>query len=252
MEGLIEYEKLRLKRRGSGLLPGIFLFIIYILALPELIKPIFSYFLHKFSHPVAGMLSIVVVHHISYTSHCLLLYLFSVLKIDFIEKYRVGKDWPFHLFNPAMKTMALNFVIIIPVVEFTFIKTGILSPRFDEAWPEYLQIFQHLFFCMIAEDIWSYVGHRLMHSPFLYSRVHKKHHEYKSSIGYSAEYAHPIEFFSVNIIASGFGPVILGQNIHFLTFLVWIVYRIGDTVDQHGGYDFPCSPFSILPFASKI
>jgi len=56
----------------------------------------------------------------------------------------------------------------------------------------------------------------------------------------------------VNVMATGFGPLLLGQRMHFLTFLVWISYRIGDTIDQHGGYDFPWTPFAILPFASNF
>ncbi len=36
-----------------------------------------------------------------------------------------------------------------------------------------------------------------------------------------------------------------------VSFLTWLCYRIGDTVDQHGAYEFPWSPFSILPFASN-
>lgn len=104
---------------------------------------------------------------------------------------------------------------------------------------------------MITEDIWSYVFHRTLHQPGFYSKIHKQHHEYQASISYSAEYAHPIEYIFINIFALGTGPILLGQNMHYSTFLTWIAYRIGDTVDQHAGYDFPWSPFSIFPFSSN-
>jgi sterol desaturase/sphingolipid hydroxylase (fatty acid hydroxylase superfamily) len=105
---------------------------------------------------------------------------------------------------------------------------------------------------MITEEIWSYSTHRLMHTPFFYSRIHKKHHEYRGSISYSAEYAHPVEFIGVNVIAAGTGAMILGPRMHIVTFLTWICYRIGDTIDQHCGYDFPWNPYSIMPFASNL
>jgi sterol desaturase/sphingolipid hydroxylase (fatty acid hydroxylase superfamily) len=252
MEGLIEYEKLRIERRGLWIIPAAGLFFAYVLGLSEIFKPGVAFALNLFDHPVAGMICIVTAHHLAFVTHCLVLYFLGEVKIKWFERFRVAKEWPFHLFNSAMKTMAVNFCLIIPAVEYSFIKTGILYPRFDENWPETKEIFQHLFFCIVAEDIWSYFGHRLMHSSYLYGKVHKQHHEYKSSISYSAEYAHPIEFFTVNILATGVGPCLLNRQMHFLTFLVWIVYRIGDTVDQHGGYDFPWSPFTFLPFASKI
>lgn len=252
MEQLLKYELNRLKRRNFWLIPGFVLVLGYFIYLPLLIKPLIRFLIHNFSYNLALVCGIVVVHHCSFVIHCLVLSFLAHCKIPMFEQYRVGTEWPYHLFNKAMKTMVVNFLIIVPAAEYLFVTLGLVLPRLDENWPDLSEIIKHVAVCVVCEDVWSYVGHRLMHTGVLYKRFHKKHHEYKASIGYSAEYAHPIEFIFVNIMAAGFGPMILGSNLHALSFMIWISYRIGDTVDQHAGYDFPWSPFSVLPFASNL
>lgn len=252
MEDLFKYELARIKKRGFWLIPGVCLFSFYFICLPSIIKPLLSFLISKFSEDWAQVVGIVTVHHSSYIIHCALLSFLAFFNIQLFERYRVGVEWPFHLFNKAMKTMAINFCFIIPVSEYLFIKLRVLRCRVDEDWPNLGESLFNVFFCIVFEDIWSYIGHRIMHTGSFYRKYHKKHHEYKASIGYSAEYAHPVEYIGVNILATGFGPLLLGQKMHFLTFLVWISYRIGDTIDQHGGYDFPWAPYSILPFSSKF
>ncbi|OMJ78023.1 hypothetical protein SteCoe_22265 [Stentor coeruleus] len=149
-----------------------------------------------------------------------------------------------------MQTLTWNFIIIIPVVEYFITLIGIIQVRQDNEAPEYLEIFWQIVFCMITEEIWSYFAHRLFHTPMLY-KIHKKHHEYTASIGYSAEYAHPIEFIFVNFMAAGTGPIFLGSKMHIVTFMIWISYRVGDTIDQHSGYDFPWNAYSVFPFATS-
>jgi hypothetical protein len=38
-----------------------------------------------------------------------------------------------------------------------------------------------------------YWTHRLFHSKYFYAKYHKQHHEYAGTIGFAAEYAHPLE-----------------------------------------------------------
>ena len=42
-------------------------------------------------------------------------------------------------------------------------------------------------------DAWAYVGHRLLHVPWLYKRVHKWHHAYKQPTAFSGLALHPVD-----------------------------------------------------------
>ena len=49
-------------------------------------------------------------------------------------------------------------------------------------------------FCFVLEDFLFHLLHRLTHWRYLYSWVHKKHHEYKTTVSLAAEYATPIDY----------------------------------------------------------
>ena len=34
--------------------------------------------------------------------------------------------------------------------------------------------------------------------------------------------------------------------------MVWVVYRIAESIDAHSGYEFPWSPFRLVPFSGII
>jgi sterol desaturase/sphingolipid hydroxylase (fatty acid hydroxylase superfamily) len=252
MASLIEYEIYRLNFRHFWLILGAFFFYLYVTLLPQLIYPIFLYLQPLFSPTFFVVLSLCLAHHTAFIIHAWIMYLIRILNWPVLEKYCLVKVWPIDQFPAALKTLTINFVIIVPMFQLSFYQLNLLRFRLDDYLPQPFEVASQIWFCMITEDIWSYFAHRLMHTPYFYSRIHKKHHEYKSSISYSAEYAHPVEYMLVNIMATGSGPLLLGTNIHFITFLTWIIYRIGGTLDLHSGYEFPWVPFSILPFACKI
>lgn len=102
----------------------------------------------------------------------------------------------------------------------------------------------------VLEDAWHYWFHRALHTPMLYKKVHKLHHQYSAPFGLAAEYASPIE---VAILAFGSVgvPVVFAAvtgNLHVLTMYTWIVLRLFQAIDAHSGYEFPWSLHHILPF----
>ena len=46
------------------------------------------------------------------------------------------------------------------------------------------------------------------------------------------------------------GIGMLGFRMHLVTTYVWAFYRLGETADAHSGYEFPWSPFRLLPFSA--
>jgi sterol desaturase/sphingolipid hydroxylase (fatty acid hydroxylase superfamily) len=87
----------------------------------------------------------------------------------------------------------------------------------------------------------------MLHTPFLYKRVHKLHHTYTQAIGISAEYAHPLEFIIGNMLPLGIPCIILGKQMHYYTFIAIGTLRIIGTTLGHSGYDFPFEPSELLP-----
>ena len=95
-----------------------------------------------------------------------------------------------------------------------------------------------------------YWSHRILHHPSIYPYIHKQHHQYAVTISLAAEYAHPIEFVFGNLIPTIFGAFLLDDKAHIVTYMTYLVVALMGTTDQHCGYEFPWSPFCLLPTAS--
>lgn len=102
---------------------------------------------------------------------------------------------------------------------------------------------------MLCDDFFFYLTHRTLHLPRIYPHIHKIHHEHKVTICIAAQYAHPIEFIFGNCLTIATGPFILGKRMHLVTLLTWYAIRGVESVEGHSGYEFPWSPFRIVPFA---
>merc|ERR1712098_719122 len=85
--------------------------------------------------------------------------------------------------------------------------------------------------------LWFYGAHRLCHeSTWIYQNIHKQHHEFKGTIGFAAEYAHPAESLIVNNFTFILGPLLLGCHVH--TWFVYSLMGLWSTYTDHLGYDF--------------
>lgn len=119
-------------------------------------------------------------------------------------------------------------------------------------FPSYSTVLLQLAAFFVMEDTWHYWGHRLLHHPYLYKRVHKQHHKYAAPFGLTAEYAHPIEvaFTGTGTVGSPVLWAALFGNVHLVTVMLWITLRLMQAIDSHSGYEFPWSLHHIIPFWS--
>eukprot|EP00056_Hartaetosiga_gracilis_P019942 m.16758 g.16758 ORF g.16758 m.16758 type:complete len:347 (-) comp8042_c0_seq1:192-1232(-) len=101
--------------------------------------------------------------------------------------------------------------------------------------PFWLSVFQ-LAASILINDCLFYWGHRLLHHPRFYKRFHKQHHEYTGPIGFSAEYATPLEQFLSNQLPVVVGPILFGMST--LQWSVYLFWRLWRTYEVHSGYDF--------------
>jgi len=103
------------------------------------------------------------------------------------------------------------------------------------AWPPLWLLLLHLLAFIAIQDTIFYWGHRMLHTRWLFSHVHFRHHRFRIVRSHVSEYAHPFENL-INLIALFAGPVALGSPLPAVA--VWIVVRIAETVEAHSGYAF--------------
>lgn len=84
-----------------------------------------------------------------------------------------------------------------------YIKFRGINLRYDvESFPGPLEFFLQVMFCMIIEDGYSFWCHYILHIPYFYKKIHRKHHEYKAPFTLIAEYANFIEYIIGNMFPS--------------------------------------------------
>ena len=86
----------------------------------------------------------------------------------------------------------------------------------------------------LLNEMLFYSGHRLLHTPALYARIHKQHHSYKNTRSFAAEYAHVVED-----VLTAYMPFLAGlvlMSAHFHIVFCWFLLRLTETYEGHSGY----------------
>ena len=95
-------------------------------------------------------------------------------------------------------------------------------------------------------DLWAYVGHRLLHLPFLYRTVHKWHHAYRQPTAFVALGLHP---FDMLLIQGGVFVGLFFVRMHVAALVANLLYVHYHNVVDHSGVYFeswlPWQPSSL-------
>lgn len=110
------------------------------------------------------------------------------------------------------------------------------SYRVDASFPPLVELARDFAISIVLREALFYYGHRLLHLPWLYVRIHKKHHKFTAPVALAAQYAHPIEQIVANALPISLPPQLLRS--HILTFWVFLAYELFNTATVHSGYDF--------------
>lgn len=185
------------------------------------------------------------------------------IELPFFERYKITNDpWPWvenrkewnKLVKKSILLVGFNNLVSLPLALLAIIVANGYEVKMSfamEDLPDWKTLMMTIAFCMLCEDFAFHFTHRFLHWRKIYPYIHKIHHTYVTSIGIAAEYSHPIEFIFGNLFPSGVGALILGYNMHFATFLLWGLVRLGETLDGHCGYEFSWSPYRLIPFSTS-
>jgi len=195
--------------------------------------------------------------------NCMLFYLSiatSLPKAYFImDTYQIGQSFKLyrkHYMIPKKEQLArlamhqfLDHAVAVPIAAYLLVPIfeRYILLDYDAPIPSLTTIF--ITFPVMSEvnGILFYFGHRLLHTKYLYKLIHKQHHEFSGSVGYAAEYAHPIEALFGNQIPILAGAILLRRTHPFLL-LVWTMIGLQQTYEWHSGYCFirPDGPLAMF------
>ncbi|CAD8140859.1 unnamed protein product [Paramecium octaurelia] len=258
-DGIIEREEGRYQRKGYGLIFAMLFTLFGFTVFPQIIQYQYLSWLQVLQPQYIQMIMLISTHLLGFSLGNLGMYFIYKAKSPFFERYRTRQNpWPWDE-NPEQwrkkrrevwKSTSINMCLGVLMC----ILDTLLSPliRNDiDSFPTIFEMIWQIVFSMLIEDTCFYWTHRTLHSPKLYSIIHKKHHEFYTSVSYAAIYTHPIEYMFGNVIPVFIGQKILGNKMHIATLQLWLLFRIGETIDGHSGYEFSWSPYRLLPFSSS-
>ena len=124
------------------------------------------------------------------------------------------------------------FVFVLAVI---YPLWSVMGGTFTTDWPAWHEPLWQIPVFILLQDTMFYWAHRGLHSKWWFRRVHKQHHLFRHVRGQSAEYAHTFEDL-LNVLAFLVPSALLGC--HVVTFGIWVVIRVFETVYAHSGYAF--------------
>lgn len=143
-----------------------------------------------------------------------------------------------HVSARDLKVLAANVpVVLLTAVVPSFVVTAALGLRVDRQLPGVPELLTHLLACALLEEVAFYGTHIALHHPALYTRFHKKHHEFTAPCAIAASYAHPVESLLGNVLPIALGPVLV--RAHLVTACVYYAAASIVTQVHHSGYRFP-------------
>jgi fatty acid hydroxylase domain-containing protein 2 len=237
MEGIRDGPLLIIKFIVKLLKDALFGSVFYFFFTQERINSFLEYF--QCSDHVFFVFSTALIH---FTFYYLLN--FSFLYMDtykVLQSFKIKRPINFppskELITDTIKESILGSLVIFPIgfylafFVFKYAGMSVLTGR-----PGFLKYL----FQFIVIDFFStlilYWTHRILHHPKFYKKYHKKHHEFKETIGFAVENSHPVEMMTSNLIPTIFGTLILGA--HVSVWLAWVGFRIMEGCTEHSGYDF--------------
>jgi len=203
----------------------------------------------------------LIVHTVTHLTFYLFFYILYHFEFPFFEQYKAipqpwpwysDKEWPQFLRKSCL-LFAFNNIIAISVWYYFLVRVvnvPFVMQEDAESLPSPTGLLAQLVFCMMCEDLTFHFSHRMLHHKSIYPYIHKIHHQHRVTVSIAAEYAHPLEFVFGNLVPAAIGQALLGHRTHIAVTFAWNFVRSAESIEGHCGYEFPWSPFRLLPFGS--
>jgi fatty acid hydroxylase domain-containing protein 2 len=113
------------------------------------------------------------------------------------------------------------------------------SPAFPPAW----QILLELAGMGASAVVIFYTTHRFLHRPWWMKKVHRVHHEFRTTCAFASEYAHPVEMCVANFGTLAGGVVIIAPSLPSI--YLFLVLALCTVLVHHSGYAVPWASWAV-------
>jgi methylsterol monooxygenase len=198
------------------------------------------------SEPAVTIGALWVVHQVLFWA--LVLAFLVVDRTDrprFISRYRI-QDGAIRRppTGKVLRNLAVNQLLLAPAM--LYVVYALLKLR---GWsltaevPDALTAAWQLAVMGALSIVFFYATHRFLHRKWWMARVHRVHHEFRSTSAWSGEYAHPVEFCVGNFGTLAIGVIVVAPAM--ATILLFTILSMVVFLGHHSGYAIPWASWSV-------
>lgn len=156
-------------------------------------------------------------------------------EFNFTKLYK--RKFTFLAFTKRIKLAIQNFIMILVLTISSLYLIGDSYFSFNNF--SVIEIILSIIVLVVADDLWFYGLHRLMHkNQFIYRKIHLVHHKAMPPIPLDYLFAHPIEplFASFGLVVGALVLIPLFGAINIYGLAIYAFYRIIHELCVHSGF----------------